>query len=136
MQTPVHCNDPVCATGTNNSQVMIDFGNQSLRSMTCTQLRMDLHKSINWRHQACTRLKQGMLASGGPSSSSPALSRPTGSGPAQASTSQPAVSTTAGSTDRLGGKPQAGLDSLGLRSKSQQRIATADQVRLHDVNVL
>ncbi len=77
-----------------------------------------------------------MLASGGPSSSSPALSRPTGSGPAQASTSQPAVSTTAGSTDRLGGKPQAGLDSLGLRSKSQQRIATADQVRLHDVNVL
>ncbi len=40
MQTPVHCNDPVCATGTNNSQVMIDFGNQSLRSMISKTLYM------------------------------------------------------------------------------------------------
>ncbi len=77
-----------------------------------------------------------MHASGGPSSSSPALSRPTGSAPAQASTSQPAVRTTTGSTASLGGKSQAGIDSLGLRSKTQQKSPTADQVRLHGVTVL
>ena len=53
---------------------------------------------------------------------------PTGSGPAQASSSQPAVSTTAGSVNSLGRESQEGLDSLGLRSNSQRRSVTADQV--------
>ena len=68
-----------------------------------------------------------------PSSNSPALARPISNNPAlssksQAGPSEAAPVTAAGILSSVGRKPQAGLDSLGMRSETRQRTATADQV--------